>query len=112
MTTKQIRTRTLYAEHTGAVRLLVELAAGLVTIGTDDTEVDTAEVRLEPVTPGDALAEDLIDHAEVHDHGDYFEVRVPSPATSLASGDGALQATVRAPAGSMLTVRTFFEGGS
>ncbi|MCR3719919.1 MULTISPECIES: DUF4097 domain-containing protein [Prauserella salsuginis group] len=59
----------------GAARFAVDAAAGEVQVRAGQT--DTARVTLEPLTPGDAAAERLIERARIDSEGDRLSVRLP-----------------------------------
>lgn len=68
-------------EHVGAVNLYVKVTSGGIEVRA--TKTDTAEVTLEPVTPGDEVALDLIARTTVTKEGGQFRVRVPKPPNTV-----------------------------
>lgn len=71
-------------EHVGAVDLHLALTAGEIEVRAAATDV--AEVTLEPVTPGDEVALDLIARTTVTKDGNSFAVRVPAPPGGVIGG--------------------------
>lgn len=70
----------------GPMTLDLTLSAGLVEVITEDRE--HAEITLEPVHPGDQIADDLIDRSTHASHGSTFRVDVPRPEGTAISGSG------------------------
>lgn len=85
------------ATRTGAVQLLVQLTAGEVEVRAAHTDV--AEVRLEPVMPGDEVAAELIDRAKISTVDGRFSVRVPQPAHGVTNVVAGRQVGIQAVSG-------------
>lgn len=70
--------RTFTADRPGPLTLDVEVSLGEVHVVTEDREA--AELTLEPTTPDDAIARDLIDRATESSNTSGFGLVVPRPA--------------------------------
>lgn len=73
--------RTITADTTGPVKLLLELGAGEVVV--ESRPVDVAEVRLEPFAPDDAEAVRMIAKARVINRGDRLHIHIPKSRTGV-----------------------------
>lgn len=73
-------------DQQGPARFAVEASAGEVQVRAGQGE--TARVRLEPVQPGDAAAERLIERARITSDGDRLAVQLPDDEPFAGSAGG------------------------